>query len=886
LKDAASASIYGARAASGVIVYTTKRGKKGQKLHVTYDGLYGVTQPGDGQSMMNPNDFADWTWNAQKNTALQNGTDPLVQLADFNHPQFGPGANPVIPDYLSVGALSGVSGNVDLAAERLKYNVDPRLGSTYQVTAANKSGTDWYDEITRTAPLYRQTLGFSGSSESARYYIGLSAQNQEGILSNQSLDRYVLRTNTEFDVLKGWRIGESIQMTYRSAQGLIGDGGGAGSSDDENDILAAFRMPTIIPVYDVFGGYAGTASKGFNNPRNPVANRDGIKDNQAFEAGVFGNVYMEVDPLPGLTLRTSFGGGYGSYHGLGYGRWQYENSENNSAFSFNQSSGYSYAWTWTNTATYKKTIGKHSGEIIVGQEALNDGAGWNTNQSGLNPFSWDPNFINMGQVTPNAPGSNQFLGVHFSSYFGQIKYAFNEKYILSGVLRRDGSSRFGENNRYGVFPAVSGAWRISAEPFMQNISFITDLKIRGGWGEMGNSNNVPPDNQYSLYGGSLGASSYDITGSNGSATTGFYRTRIGNPDAKWETSVTSNIGIDGQFLDGRMDFVIDFWKKDTRDLLLAVPLPATLGYNANVPVVNIANMVNQGIDLMVGMKGNVISDMTYEVTLNGSWLKNEITELPPGQTYITTINPGYRGINPIRNQLNKPISSFFGYVVEKLWTTNEEVLAADALDGDANTIYQTGAAQGRFKYKDINGDNIISDADRTWLGSPVPKFTGGFNFTLRYKGFDLAGYVYGSFGGDLFNVSKWFTDFYPSFQGASISTRVTESWSPTNTGATIPIFESASNFSTNTQASSFYVEDGSYVRMQNLTLGYNLPTATLNKLKMSKFRVYIAGNNLFTISGYDGLDPSVGGAADTNFGIDVGNYPITKQYTLGVNLGF
>jgi hypothetical protein len=267
-------------------------------------------------------------------------------------------------------------------------------------------------------------------------------------------------------------------------------------------------------------------------------------------------------------------------------------------------------------------------------------------------------------------------------------------------------------------------------------------------------------------------------------------------------------------------------------------------------------------------------------------LKNEITELPPGQTYITTINPGYRGINPIRNQLDKPISSFFGYVVEKLWTTNEEVLAADALDGDANTIYQTGAAQGRFKYKDINGDNIISDLDRTWLGSPVPKFTGGFNFTLRYKGFDLAGYVYGSFGGDLFNVSKWFTDFYPSFQGASISTRVTESWSPTNTGASIPIFESASNFSTNTQASSFYVEDGSYVRMQNLTLGYNLPTATLNKLKMTKFRVYIAGNNLFTISGYDGLDPSVGGAADTNFGIDVGNYPITKQYTLGVNLGF
>ncbi len=885
LKDAAAASIYGARAAAGVIVYTTRKGKRDQKLNVTYDGLFGFTDPGSGQDMMNPTDFADWTFRAQRNTAFSNGTDPQAQIVAFNHPQFGIGANPVIPDYLSVGGVAGVSGNVDLAAERLKYNVDPRNGSIYQVTAANKQGTDWYDEITRTAPIQRQTLGFSGAGENSRFYIGLSAQDQKGILLANSFKRYVLRANSEFDVLKNLRIGENIQATYRSVlginQGTDANGnpdGGQGVSAQENDVLQAFRMPSIIPVYDVFGGYAGTAAKGFNNPRNPVANQHGARNNGAFETAAFGNVYLEFDPIPGLTLRTSIGGNYASYFTKGYNRWQYENSENNSAFGFNQNQGYSFSWVFTNTATYKKVFGKHSAEVLIGQEALNNGAGWNYSQSGLNPFSWDPDYVNMSnQDSRNPPNSSQFLGVNFSSLFGQVKYTFNEKYIISGVIRRDGSSRFGPNNRYGVFPAVSAAWRISAENFMQNLSFVSDLKIRGGWGEMGNSNNVDPRNQYFLQGGDVANSSYDIGGTNNKATTGFYRTRIGNLDAKWETSVTSNIGIDGQFFDGKLDVIIDFWKKDTKDLLLAVPITATAGYNAAAPAVNIGTMLNQGIDMSIGSKGNFTRDLGYELTLNGSWLKNEITGLAPGLTYLTTVNPGFRGIQPIRNQIGKSISSFYGYQVIGLFQSNEEVTAAPE---------QPGKGVGRFRYQDLNGDNIINDADRTYLGSPVPKFTGGFNFILRYKGFDLEGYIYTSLGNKIFNVSKWFTDFYPSFQGAAISERVKGSWSPENPGASIPIFESASNFSTNTQSSSFYVENGSYLRFQNVTLGYNLPTAMLNRFSMTKLRVFISTNNVFTISGYDGLDPSVGGSADTNFGIDVGNYPITRSFTAGINLGF
>jgi hypothetical protein len=366
---------------------------------------------------------------------------------------------------------------------------------------------------------------------------------------------------------------------------------------------------------------------------------------------------MEFDPIPGLTLRTSIGGNYQSYFQKNYTRWQYENSENNSAFGFGQASGYSFAWTFTNTASYKRTFGKHSAEILLGQEALNTGQRWDMNQSGLNPFSWDPDYINMSNLdSRNPPNSEQGLGVNFSSLFGRVNYSFNEKYILSGVLRRDGSSRFGSNNRYGVFPAVSLAWRISAEDFMSGLSFITDLKIRGGYGEMGNSNNVNPNNQYFLYGGSVAQSSYDIAGTNNKAITGFYRTRIGNKDAKWETSITKNIGIDGQFFDGKLDVILDFWLKDTEDLLLDVPVTATAGYRAQVPSVNIGTMRNQGIDLFLGTKGNFTSDLKYEFELTGSWLKNEITGLSPGLTYLTSVNPGFRGINPIRNQLGRSIS--------------------------------------------------------------------------------------------------------------------------------------------------------------------------------------------------------------------------------------
>jgi len=878
LKDAAAASIYGARAANGVIVYTTKKGtKKAKKLSVTYDGMLGFTTPGKGQSMLNPQEQADWTWQAERNNAFQSGGAP--NFSNIANGQYGSGNTPVLPDYINVGGKSGVIGTLDLAAEKLKYNVDPTRGSIYQVVKANKQGTDWYDAITRVAPIQRHSLGFSGGSETSRYYTGFSIQDQKGILLDNSFKRYAFRVNTEFDVLKNLRIGQNAQFTYLQVLGQGGGAGGQGVAADENDILSAFRMPSIIPVYDEFGGYAGTAAKGFNNPRNPVASRDGQANNKGFAGQGFGNLYAELDIISGLTFRTSLGAQYTSYSNRGYSRLQYENSENNSAFGYNEGSGHRLAWTLTNTLNYKKQLGLHNIDVIIGQEALNTGAGKNQNSSGLNPFSTDINYINMTNVSSKVTNSDYYKGVNFYSLFARANYTFNDKYILTGVVRRDASSRFGANNRSGVFPAFSAAWRLSSEEFIKTIPFITELKIRGGYGLMGNSNNVDPNNQYSLYGANIAESAYDLNGTNTSAMEGYYRTRIGNVNAKWETSITKNIGIDGTFFKGKFDVIIDLWQKDTKDLLFQVPVTATAGYKASAPSVNVAKMSNKGIDLQIINRGNISKDLGYELNFTAGVLKNNIESLAPGIEYISSAaaNPGFRGINPIRNQVGQSISSFFGYKVVGLYADKAEV------DASAK---QDGAAPGRFRYADLNNDGIIDSEDRTYLGSPVPKFTGGINIKLMYKGFDLATYMYVSLGNKIFNVSKWFTDFYPSFTGAAVSSRVKDSWLPDRRNTDTPIFESASNFSTNTQSNSFYVENGSFFRMQNITVGYTLPGNILSKLKMQKLRFYASTNNLFTATKYKGLDPGVGGNADTNFGIDVGNYPITRSYTFGVNLGF
>lgn len=887
LKDAAAASIYGASGAGGVIVYTTKKGKKGagEKLRVSYNGVYGVTVPGKVNNILNPQEQADWTWNALRNTAAQLGTTPTLQ-----HEQYGSGANPVVPDYLMVGPTRfGVVGSIDLEAERALYNNDPSKGSVYLVMPANKAGTNWWDEITQNAITNRHTLSFAGGGENSNFYASFGAQDQDGILLHQKFKRYVLRLNSEHAVGKRVRIGQNFQGTYISRLGLIGGNGGRGAANEENDVLSAFRMPAIIPVYDAFGGYAGTAAKGLNNPRNPVAARNRSQDNGGYGFGVFGDIYGELDIVDGLTFRTLIGGALSASYFNGYGRPSYENSENGAwIVSYNEGASSFRNWQFTNFLRYKKTFDKHDVTVIAGTEALSFPTGRNINGSGQGPFADDVNYITLTTVGNRVVNSSYMRGANLFSLYGKFDYMFDNRYLFSATVRRDGDSRFGESNRFGVFPAFSVGWRVSEEAFMSSVSAISDLKIRGGWGQMGNSNGVRIDNNYSLYASSLGLAFYDIAGANGGGTEGFYRSRIGNPNAKWETATTTNIGIDATLFDGKWEVVFDLWKKQTDDLLFTLDNAAVIGPIANDPSVNIAEMVNQGFDMMLINRGNISSDLKYEATLTGSWLSNEITGVAPGVPYFES--GGTRIGNAIRNQVGGPMSSFFGYKVMGLFQNQQEIDNAPKQEGVTRTQDATAdspaAGVGRFRYADVNGDGAITADDRTAIGDPIPNFTGGLNLKFTYKAFEVETFLYAALGFENYNFSRWFTDFYPSFTGAAYGERVKESFTFEGGGNGTPIFENVSNISTNNAHNSYYVEKGNYARLVNLQLSYNLPGNVLDRIGFEKAKVYLQTTNLFTISNYSGLDPGVGGAADTTLGLDFGNPPVTRGYNIGVNLTF
>ncbi|MEO9891308.1 TonB-dependent receptor [Aurantibacter sp.] len=881
LKDAAAASIYGARAANGVIVYTTKQGRKGDtKSELNISLISGVTDPNvaGAPQMLNPQEMAEWTHQSYRNNAIAEGTAPGT-LPNYDHPQYGTNATPTFPDYLHANGDNGVYGSVDMAAIQAAYAANP--DETFLIKP-NLEGTNWYKEITRIAPQTRFSMGFKGGSENSRYYLGLSSQQQSGIVLEQEFKRYTARFNSEWDVTPWLSIGENFQTTYRSAVGIFGGSGGVDVADDESEVLSAYRMPTIIPVYDEFGSYASTKAAGFNNPRNPVRRLErNAGDDKSYSIGGFGNLYANFNIMEGLTVRTSIGGTYNNYHYVDYNYKYLGDSETEANNSFGEGGGYGFNWTFTNTATYEKTFGKHGIKILAGIESLNTGSGRNISGSGQNPFSTDLDYQDLSAVQNPVVQSNWYKGANYSSVFGELKYNFNEKYYVAGVVRRDGSSRFGSENRYGVFPAFSAAWRVIDEPFLQDQDVLSDLKFRGGWGKMGNDTNVDPNNQYSLYGSDRARTFYPIAGTNDGASEGFARSRIGNSAAKWETSTTLNIGFDASFFNNKLDIVLDWWSKETEDLLYEVPLPAVVGSWASAPAVNIASMENKGVDLQIIGRGNFTEDLSFEITTNYSFLNNEITSLAPNIDYFD--GPSIRGNTMVRNQIGLPMSSFFGYKMIGYFNSQADV------DAENNAREAAGlnreASLGRFKYEDIDGDGLITADDRTFIGSAVPDFTGGAILNLKYKNIEFETYWYASLGNEIYNQSKWYTDFQGTFEGSAKGERVLNSWTPElGDNAEAPIFERATNLYTSGAANSWYVEDGSYLRLQRLSLSYAFDQNLLDKIGINKMKLGFAANNIWTITKYTGLDPMVAGP-DTNFGVDTGNFPVTPSYVFSLELG-
>lgn len=863
LKDA-SAAIYGVAGANGVIIVTTKRGKAG-KARVTYDGYYGVTTKGPGFDMANTAEEGAAIWQQKTNSGLEPG-DPA-----WGHAQFGYGATPVIPDYITpAGASEG-----DPGTDPSLYNINSN-----QITRANKIGTDWYDVITRNAPMQSHNISVSSGSDKSAYYFSFGYLNQQGIARFQFNKRYSVRANTVFNVGNKIRIGENAFVYYQQNPKF-------GNQGEGSPFSVAFREDAIIPVYDIMGNFAGTKSLDLGNARNPYADIYRTKDNVANKWNISGNVFAEVDFLKHFTVRTSFGGVVDNNYSYNFNYVGYENAEGNQGInSFSEGASYNSNWTYTNTLTYGNTFGNHNVKVLVGTEAVNY---YGRNVSGTRStfFSEDPDYwvLNAGTGTQsNAGGAYQSS---FWSQFAKLEYGYAGKYLINASVRRDGASVFAPEARYGYFPGASAAWRVSQENFMKNVSFINDLKFRVSWGIMGTTGNVPNTNPYNLYSTRLGKSAYDIAGNSTTPYAGFYRSNLGNASTTWEEDVITNIGIDATIMKNKIDFSIEWYKKRVNGLLFSAQGPAfasLLVGDADLPQINIADNQNTGIDLSLTYHANIAKDFKLDVTGIFTSYENKIIDIP-GAGYFP--GPQIRNVVIQRNEEGHPLGAFYGYEVIGLYQSQEDIDKSPT---------QPGSRLGNFKYRDVNGDGTINDNDRTYIGNPHPDFTYGLNLALSYKSFDLSAFFYGSKGNDIFNQTQYYTDFPDFFKGGIRRDVAVNAWTPENSSSTIPALYTTGSFSSDQVVNTYFLSKGSYFRCKQLQIGYRLPSNLLQKFGIEGLRIYAQSANLFTITKYQGLDPELQAVTDpnnpgsavgaTNLGIDQGNYPHTPSYLFGINLNF
>ena len=856
LKDASAASIYGARANNGVVIITTTAGRSG-KPRLSLDSYSGSQRPQYSRypKMMSPQ-----------------------QVYDMNNRLRGESLS--LPVYLLVGdkgleKQEAISPS-DYDMSKYNYSKDPQ--TFYQITKANQQGTDWFRELSQNAPMQSYQLAVNGGTSESSYAMSGGYLNQKGTLIHTQFERFNIRTNTQFKFLNNkLRLGENLQYSYTRGVGLGVNPKVAGDYMADGSVIGwAYRIQNIVPVYDEGGNFAGTRG-GYGNAQNPVAVAYRAKDNVRKSNFFFGNVFGEVDILQGLVLRSSFGLRYENNTAIDITYPNPEYSEGSYTFNrLNESAAYGSEWTWTNTLNYRRQFQKHSLNILAGTEAINnmdrDLSGSRTDFFLLN--SLDYFYLDAG--TANFGNSSTGTGGAMFSIFGKADYSFNERYLLSATLRRDGSSNFGPNNKYGLFPGVSAAWRLSAEEFMQSTPWVSDLKLRAGYGVTGNQR-IPANNYLSRYASSITHSSYPI---GGSVHSGLWQSDYANPHVKWEQVNALNIGLDFTLFQGDLDGLIDYYDKRTNDMLFRVPLPASAAGRATSPYVNIGNMRNHGLEFSLGYHYGRRQQKDFSLDLNASLGRNinKVVALAPSvsqQNYGT-----FRGLQTSILKPGEVFGAFYGYQVAGVYR--------DAEDVTSSPNYADNLARpGGLKYVDINRDGVINDADRTIIGNPHPDFVYSLGINAAYKNWDMALFFYGSQGNDVFDFNRYFTDF-GVFNGAR-STRLLEAWTVANPNAQVPsLTNKPSSYESST--SDYYVQDGSFLKMKNLQIGYNLPVNNWfgKQNPIQKLRLYLGVTNLFTLTKYTGLDPEVSASYSDYpaIGVDLGTYPQSRQYLVGLSLGF
>ena len=852
LKDASAASIYGSRAANGVIIVTTKRGKVGKPV-ISFNAYYGTQRNAQNVEVLNAEELGEYLYLADKYA----GKTPA-------HGQytFGPNGEVTIPDY--VFPRRGALGQVDESTYSLTpSNVNPIVRS---------ADTNWWNEVTQAAPIQNYELSASGGTENGRYALSMSYFNQEGVVRFIGYERYTIRANTEFSALnKKLRIGENLSLSFDNRKG------GFANSQEQNAVAGSYKHHPLLPIRDISGFFAGARGANLGNNSNPYATLSRQQDNVTMRLRPFGNVYASFDIIPNLTLKTSVGMDASAQRGRYIGRANPEYVEGNFVSSSRSENEYKYQWIWTNTLSYTKKFGTdHKIDAYVGIESIREfGETFGASRQGY-AFEINPiiSYLDLGDPTTASNYGRAISDFSLYSQFGKVNYSFKDKYLVQGILRNDASSRFLSASQNAVFPAFSVGWRISEENFIKdNLPFINDMKIRYGWGKTGNQR-IGDYNAYTTYRANIFNAGYPIDGSQSIPRIGYDAQAFGNPNAKWETTTSNNLGLDVTMLNNKMTVELDFWNRVTSDMLFSIPTNYAAG-DANAPSFNVGQMTNKGLDLGLGYNDVAMGgDFRYSVSVNYSLYRNNVDRLAESDN-TRLIGAGSR-FGPITvSEAGKPISSFFGYNVLGIFQSDEEARAWPKY-GDYN-------AAGKFKMEDVNGDGVITDADRTFIGSPHPDFNYGVNVNIGYKAFDLTLFGNGVVGNSVYNYVRGFSDFN-TFQGNRSKRALYDAWQPSNTGGTVPIMDANDQISS--RPSSYFIEDGTYFRLRNAQLTYALPSSLAAKIGLGAARVYIQGQNMITITNYTGLNPEIQTTNDGTLGFDGGFMPVSKNLIFGVNLSF
>ena len=831
LKDAASASIYGARASGGVILIQTRKGKVGQ-TKIEYNGSVSLSNVRNRPTLMNAEQYGIATFRAYA----------------YDEEAYG------IP--MSLPTTYDFTWHRDENGRPVLDAVKPAEWLNPEQTVKS-SNTNWLGEILRPASMMNHQLTISGGTDRSKSLFSLGYYNNEGTQIHTFFRQYSLRTNTEYNVISNrLKVGENLAISYLQYR-------------DGNETRWGLINPPAVPVYDVNGNWAGAA--GFDDFTNPVRVLTNNKDNISNYVKVIGNIFMNLDIWKGISARTQFGVDYGNAYNRTLDKLWSEtggrNSDDENYVGNNQSHPLSYVWT--NTLSYNLSSTKHSLDAVGGVEYTRFvQEGFSGRREGI--YLEDRDFAHLGPTTGTkySLGSSADEYVYFS-LFGKANYVYNQKYLFSATLRRDGSSLFGANNRYAIFPAFSAGWRISNEPFMQGSKVISDLKLRAGWGANGSVQGLPRGYTSTPFATDYFGTSYPIEGNEtGPLYSGYRRTWLGNPDLKWETTTQTDVAVDFGLLNGRINGSLGYFFKKTRDVLVQTPYIAAMGEGGE-PWINGADMNNRGIEFDITYRNDPNQAFQYAISANVGTYKTKLVSLPQN---VINKYPG-DGVHDL--VLGRTPNILYGLVADGIFKTQEEV---------DNHAEQPGKAVGRIRYKDLDGNGIVQELhDRTYIGITDPDFFGGVTFDLGYRNFDFNAFFQGVFGNKVDNAWMRESDLWNISVPAHKNhpTRILEAWSFDNPNSDIPAISNATRNAEH-RFSSYFVQDGSYLKLRNIELGYTFPAAISNRMKMERLRLYASARNVFTLKKSWGRDQF------TSFDPEMPGYGyLTPFYAaFGVNVTF